>query len=212
MQCAKRASTEPSNIEHIVREERSPRQSSARFSPNSMPEIVDQNNPILARRAAEVPPEDITSPRIRAIIARMKSALAGEPLGVAIAAPQIGESLRIFVVSGKVFAKKKDATPESLVDKAYINPEVLKTSRKKNEMHEGCLSVKSDSPETLVWGTVSRADKIKIKAYDEAGKLAEHSATGFLSQVFQHEIDHLEGVLYISKAKSVYEEKYPKPE
>lgn len=174
-----------------------------------MSEIVDQNNPILARRAAPVLPEDITSPRIRDIIAHMKSALAGEALGVAIAAPQIGESLRIFVVSGKVFAKKKGATPESAVDRTYINPEVLKMSRKKNEMHEGCLSVKSDNPETLVWGTVARADKIKIKAYDETGKLAEHSATEFLSQVFQHEIDHLEGVLYISKAVNVYEERIP---
>ena len=175
-----------------------------------MSEIVDQNDPILAWRAVEVSPEDITSPRIRGIIARMKTALAGEPLGVAIAAPQIGESLRIFVVSGKVFAKRQGAPSESMVDRTYINPEVLKTSRKKNEMHEGCLSVKSDKPDTLVWGTVARADKIKIKAYDEAGTLAEHRATGFLSQVFQHEIDHLEGILYISKAESVYEEKFQK--
>lgn len=175
-----------------------------------MSEIVDQKNPILATRAEPVPISDITSTRIKAIVARMKKALAGEPLGVAIAAPQIRESLRIFVVSGRVFAKREGASSESAVDRTYINPEVLKTSRKKKKMHEGCLSVKSDNPDTLIWGTVNRAEKTRIKAYDETGKIAEHNASGFLAQIFQHEIDHLEGILYTSKAETVYEEKVPK--
>ncbi|MBI4068041.1 peptide deformylase [Candidatus Kaiserbacteria bacterium] len=171
-----------------------------------MEEIVSQSNPILAQWAAPVPPEEITSAKIRDIIVHMKTLLREEPLGVAIAAPQIGESLRIFVVSGKALTKHKgDDAPQP--DRTYINPEVLKISRKKKELHEGCLSVRSDKPDTLVWGTVKRADKMKIRAYDEHGTLAEHSATGFLAQIFQHEIDHLEGILYTSKAERVYEEK-----
>lgn len=175
-----------------------------------MEEIVNQGNPILAQRADEVPPEKITSPRIRDIIAHMKTLLAGEPLGVAIAAPQIGESLRIFVVSGKALSRRKGEDEPPQPDQTFINPAILKTSRKKNELHEGCLSVKSDKPDMLIWGTVKRAEKMKIRAYDEHGSLAEHSASGFLAQIFQHEIDHLEGILYTAKAERVYEEKIPK--
>ncbi len=171
-----------------------------------MSEIVTAGHPVLAQKAALVPLADIGGPGIRRVIKHMKEALATEPLGVAIAAPQIGESLRIFVVSGKVFQLKKGKSAPLMPDRTYINPEVLKTSRKKSEMHEGCLSVRSPDPEKMVWGTVARADKIKISAYDENGVQAEHSGVGFLSQIFQHEIDHLEGILYTSKAVSVHEE------
>ena len=177
-----------------------------------MEEIVVQDNPILAQRAASVSPEEITSTRIRNMIAHMKAQLATEPLGVAIAAPQIGESLRIFVVSGKALSRNKGENTPIQPDRTFINPEVLKTSRKKKELHEGCLSVKSDKQSTLIWGMVKRADKIKIRAYDEHGALAEHSATGFLAQIFQHEIDHLEGILYTAKAERIYEEDISKPE
>lgn len=171
-----------------------------------MSEIVTTGHPVLAQRAADVSPESIGNPEIKSIIGRMKDALATEPLGVAIAAPQIGEALRIFVVSGKVFQLKKGdgASPET--DRTFINPTILKTSRKKKQMHEGCLSVRSPDPKKMVWGTVERAEKIKISAYDESGVQAEHSVSGFLSQIFQHEIDHLEGILYTSKAVSVHEE------
>jgi peptide deformylase len=172
-----------------------------------MSEIVDQHNPILAKKAVEVPVEEITSPKIKTIIARMKKALTAEELGVAIAAPQIGESIRIFVVSGKALAKREGDPIKKIPDRVFINPEIIKTSRKRQDLHEGCLSVQSKKPETFVWGMVPRAEKIKIRAYDELGKIAEHNASGFLSQIFQHEIDHLEGILYTSKAKSVYEEK-----
>jgi peptide deformylase len=172
-----------------------------------MSEIVTVGHPVLAQKAAEVPLEKITSKEIKVIIARMKKALAGEPLGVAIAAPQIGESLRIFVVSGKVFAPRDETeAPTKLIDRTYINPEILKTSRKKKKMHEGCLSVRGSTPDRLVWGTVERAEKMLIRAYDEKGVRAEHGVSGFVAQIFQHEIDHLEGILYTSKAVSVYEE------
>lgn len=182
-------------------------------------EIVDQHNPILQKRAQEVPVDAIASPKIKAVIARMKKALGKEPLGVAIAAPQIGELLRIFVVSGKVFKKDKDGKGKTLPpprverasrsDRTYINPEIIKTSRRKKIMHEGCLSVRSEKPGMLVWGSVPRAEKIKIRAYDERGKRAEHNVSNFFSQIFQHEIDHLEGVLYTEKAETTYEEKIP---
>ena len=175
-----------------------------------MTEIVSEENPVLAQRAVEVLPQEIGSERIKNIIARMKVSLAGEPLGVAIAAPQIGESLRIFIVSGKVFAQRRGDPLAPEPDRIYINPEILKISRKKKLMHEGCLSVRSEKADTLIWGTVLRAEKIKIRASDETGVIAEHSGSGFLAQVFQHETDHLEGILYTSKAEHVYEERIQK--
>lgn len=171
-----------------------------------MTKIVAAGHPILSAKASLVPHEKIKGTEIAEVISRMKKTLATEPLGVAIAAPQIGESLRMFVVSGKVFQLRMGADAQPEPDRTYINPEILKTSRKKKKMQEGCLSVQSVDPKKMVWGTVERAEKIKISAYDEHGMRFDHSASGFLSQIFQHEIDHLEGVLYTSKAVSVHEE------
>ncbi|MEK7628765.1 MAG: peptide deformylase [Patescibacteria group bacterium] len=174
-----------------------------------MSDIVIAENPILKQIATEVPLADIPGEHIRGIIAHMKKTLSREPLGVAIAAPQIGESLRIFVVAGKVFMARKGEDAPAEPDRVYINPEVLKMSRKKEPMHEGCLSVRGSGPDMLLWGTVERAQKMRIRAYDEHGVQAEHKASGFLSQIFQHEIDHLEGILYTERAVHVQEEKDP---
>lgn len=177
-----------------------------------MSEIVVSGNIILTKKAMHVPPEKIPTPEIKRIIGRMRDALAKESLGVAIAAPQIGESLRIFVVSGRALALRNGTNERLEQDRVYINPEILKTSRKKQEMHEGCLSVRSKTLDTMIWGTVMRAQKMKIRAYNEMGKQNEHSATDFLAQIFQHEIDHLDGILYTAKATRIYEEKIPKTE
>ena len=83
----------------------------------------------------------------------------------------------------------------------YINPELLKISRAKSPKHEGCLSIRGK------WGTVPRAEKATVRAYDEHGTLFTRGASGFLAHIFQHELDHLEGILYTDKATHVYDEK-----
>ncbi len=147
--------------------------------------LVDKESPVLRQTAEAVPLEDIGSKKIRDIVAKMKRALHAEKDGVAIAAPQIGASLRIFMV------KRESA------DLVFINPEIVKTSKKKRKMEEGCLSVR------WLYGEVLRHEKVTIKAYNDAGKSVTIGASGLLAQIIQHEIDHLNGILFTDKAKNV---------
>jgi len=143
----------------------------------------------------------------------MKALLAKEEFGVALAAPQVGEPIRLFIVSGKALARGARNAPdelrnlearssklEAVPDQIYINPELLKISRTRKEKHEGCLSVRG------LWGIVRRAEKATIRAYDESGGRFTRGASGFLAHIFQHEMDHLEGILYTDKAMKLYKE------
>ena len=178
--------------------------------------IVQKDNPILRTVPRNIPHSQIESKRITKLIEDMKALLANEEFGVALAAPQVGEPLRLFIVSGRALARgtrnapdesteelaNKDVLP--LPDQVYINPVLTKISRAKSEKHEGCLSVRGK------WGTVVRAEKATVRAYDENGRLCTRGASGFLAHVFQHEMDHLEGILYTDKATNVYDEEKSK--
>src|SRR4051812_17881851 len=130
-------------------------------------QVDNDKHSILRNKAAAVPVAEIGSARIQKIIADMKTAMDSQDDAVAIAAPQIGHSLAIFVVSGKVFmppedeqageVKKKAPIPPHLV---IINPVIKKLSRKSSSMEEGCLSVR------WLYGKVKRAEKATIAGYD----------------------------------------------
>jgi peptide deformylase len=162
--------------------------------------LIQKGDPILRQVAPEVPHEDISKPYIQDTIKRMKAVLAQEDDAVAVAAPQIGESLRIFVVSGKVFSEhypdleEGDAIPPDLV---CINPRLTKVSKKKESMTEGCLSVR------WIYGTTTRAIKASIEALDERGKPFSRGGAGLIAQIFQHETDHLNGVLFVDSARDL---------
>lgn len=123
----------------------------------------------------------------------MHDTLATQNDGVALAAPQINEPWRIFVVSEKVFNNKSD---KNLV---YINPSIINHSKKKDWVEEGCLSVR------WLYGQVKRFSHATVQAYNENGELFERGSGGLLAQIFQHEIDHLNGVLFTDKAVNVEE-------
>ena len=174
-----------------------------------MVEILQKENKILRETAKDVLIKDITSPKIKNIIKDMKQALKSQSDGVAIAAPQIGAPLRIFVVSGRIFDKNFDpeikgvdraqrSNPSS-PDMAFINPKIIKLSKKKENMPEGCLSVR------WLYGEVKRSTNATVKAYDEHGKIFTRGGGGLLAQIFQHETDHLDGTLFIDKAKNLVE-------
>jgi peptide deformylase len=84
-------------------------------------------------------------------------------------------------------------------DLVFINPQILKKSREQELMEEGCLSVR------WLYGQVKRAKKVLVKAYDETGKPFTFGGSGLMAQIFQHEIDHLDGVLFIDKARGLKE-------
>ena len=162
-------------------------------------EIVQRDNPILRATAAEVPIADITSPHIQQVLADMKDAMSMQKDGVAIAAPQIGVSLRIFIISGKILklADKKYTGDDR--DLVFINPEILKLSKDKKLIEEGCLSVR------WLYGKIKRSTRATIRAYNERGELIERGGSGLLAQIFQHETDHLNGTLFIDHATEVWE-------
>ncbi len=174
-----------------------------------MIEIVQSENSVLREIAKEVPITEITKPKIKKIISDMITALDSQDDGVAIAAPQIGVSLRIFVVSGRIFdedfIRGQGSTEGDLYLKArqkdivFINPILKKISKDKKLMSEGCLSVRP------IYGKVRRATRATVDAYDENGKKFTKNGSGLLAHIFQHENDHLDGILFTDKAKNLYE-------
>lgn len=157
------------------------------------------NNPVLRDFAEPVVLEEIKSEKIQKIIKDMKNSLAREEEGVALAAPQIGVTLRIFVVSKKIFqligVGKSDK--DKFDDLVFINPEIIKLSKDKEVLEEGCLSVRN------YYGKIKRATKATVRAYDKNGNVFERGGSRLLAQIFQHEIDHLNGILFTDSAKDV---------
>lgn len=177
--------------------------------------ILQRDEPVLREIATDVPIPEITSAKIKKVISEMKEALDSQDDGVAIAAPQIGYGLRIFVVSGRVeeiIAEAKRSKSKKTVDEilesepkvkspdmVFINPIIKKLSKERKSMEEGCLSVR------YLYGQVSRSKKATVIAYDEFGNKFERGGTNLVAQIFQHEMDHLEGILFIDKAENIEE-------
>jgi len=181
------------------------------FKPEDV--IVTEGHPALRVTSIEIPKTEIGGKYIQDLISFMSKKLASQIDGVGLAAPQVGVPLQLFIVSGKVFLsdEEKDIVMDNEKNKKKhkiiippdlicINPKIIKTSKDKKWMDgEGCLSVR------WFYGKVQRALRVTIKAYDKNGKLFTRGASGLLSHIFQHEIDHLQGVLFIDKAKDVRE-------
>jgi len=158
-----------------------------------MTEILQKDALVLRETAKSVSVKNIGTKKIQDLLERMQEALHAEEDGVALAAPQIGESLRIFIVNGEMLVSKQ----AKKTDLVFINPELIKTSKKKKQVEEGCLSLR------YLYGQIKRSEKVTIKAYDETGKTVVRGASGLLAQIFQHEIDHLNGILFIDTAENV---------
>jgi peptide deformylase len=157
-----------------------------------MAKIVQLGNPVLRKKAKDVPEREVGGAKIKRIIKEMRGALLKEPDGVGLAAPQVGVSLRMFIVSGGIFRKKEETKrPRDMV---FINPSIIKRSRKKELLGEGCLSIRGK------YGKVKRSLQVTLKALNEKGELVTIGASGLLSQILQHETDHLDGILFIDKA------------
>jgi peptide deformylase len=151
--------------------------------------VVDVKNPILRKKAKPVEKIDT---KVLKLIKDMKETLntQKDPEGVGLAAPQIGKSLRIFIVDYKKLKR------------VIINPEIIELSEQKlktkekpknKEILEGCLSLPH------YYGPIRRAKKIKIKYLNEESKEQIEEFTGFNAQIIGHEIDHLNGILFVDK-------------
>jgi len=154
--------------------------------------ILIEPNPELHKLAADVNPADIGSPKIRKLIANMTETMYGRD-GVGLAATQVGQPIQLCIIA-KQFNLVNDKK-----DLVLINPKWEKSSIFKVWDEEGCLSV----PE--LYGKVRRYRKIKVRALDENGKSISFTASDFFARVIQHEVDHLQGILFIEKAKELHE-------
>ena len=143
--------------------------------------IKGLDDPIVRQKAKKVGKVDA---QIRVLIADLIASMRAAP-GVGLAAPQVGVPLRVAVVE----IEKKLFT--------LVNPEIVERSKETQTGPEGCLSIPG------YWADVERSMKVRVRALDKSGKRFTTTAEGFLARAFQHELDHLDGVLYIDRLPSL---------
>lgn len=155
-------------------------------------DIITLPNEHLRQRSKKV---GIITNEIKQLIADMEAATLdwedsrAHEVGVALAAVQIDSLLRVVVVRND-FDDKENRSFQT-----FINPEITKFEGKPEEDFEGCLSVKD------IYGKVARYPKVRVKALDSDGQPIRLTAEGFLARVFQHEIDHTNGIVFIDHIK-----------
>jgi peptide deformylase len=142
--------------------------------------ILIAPNQILRTRARPVKPSD--SDLVRELIPRMFATMYEAP-GIGLAAPQVSESLRLVVIDLVPNDKRQ---PHSL-----INPEIVAVSDERATREEGCLSLPGQ------YADITRPARVKVRYLDETGAKREMEADGLLSACLQHEIDHLDGILFV---------------
>ncbi len=153
-----------------------------------------KENEILRKISEEIKKEDIEKKEIQDILKSMIKFIEIQPDGAALAAPQIGINKRIFIINPKIINKKNEKNFDSLENCVFINPKIINTSKKKELLEEGCFSVRH------WYGKVNRYKNTTIKYFDGYGNEKEKNSGGLLSQIFQHEIEHLDGILFSDKA------------
>jgi peptide deformylase len=161
--------------------------------------VIQAGDPVLRRVAEELTTEQIASPDTAELISELRVSLAEKP-GVGIAAPQIGASLRVVLVQDPQ-AFQSGIAPERLAELervpveqyVLINPELEIIGTETRTFFEGCLSV--DGYRALV----RRAYRVRVRYLDSDGNRHEEIVTGWHARILQHEVDHLNGTLYIDR-------------
>ena len=148
-------------------------------------EIVTVPHPVLRRKAARV--TDF-GPALQKLIDDMIDTMRDAP-GVGLAAPQVNVSQRVIVVE---YEDPEEGIPHQLY--AVVNPEIVAFSRETETGVEGCLSIPG------VIGDVERAQRVEVRGLDRHGKPLRLRLSGWVARIFQHEIDHLNGVLFTDRA------------
>lgn len=146
--------------------------------------IVAYGDPVLKKQAEEI---DKTYPDLKKLISDMFDTMYNAS-GVGLAAPQIGKSIRLFIVDAATF---EDEEPElATFKKVFINPIILEEEGEEWPYNEGCLSIPG------IREDVMRKPNITIEYYNEKFELLEETYTGMAARIIQHEYDHIEGILF----------------
>lgn len=148
--------------------------------------VLTDPTPSLRERSRELDVDEILTDEFQAYLDKLVRTMHVED-GVGIASPQIGKNIRAIVVN---LGNKVDC---------YMNPEIVKVSKKMVDSEEGCLSVPGK------FGIVKRHKKVTVRALNRHGREVEMELKNFPAIVFQHEIDHIDGILFIDKAEKIIE-------
>jgi peptide deformylase len=165
-------------------------------------EIVQAGNPVLRKQARQLTKDEITSPSIQQLIELMRETMHEAP-GVGLAAPQIGLSLQLAVIedqpeylahhsADELAELQRSAVPFHVI----INPRLSFVGNSTVEFFEGCLSVEGYQ------AVVTRALDVRVECLNERGEEITINAHGWYARILQHEIDHLNGTLYIDRMKT----------
>lgn len=157
---------------------------------------------MLRQCARQLSPEEIALPETQQLILSMQETMRDAP-GVGLAAPQIGLSLQLAVIEDRP-EYSKDVSPDRLAERqrqavpfqVLINPRIVEQSNDQVEFFEGCLSLAGFS------ALVKRSRQVAVEYWDERGQPRRVEAQGWYARILQHEIDHLNGRLYIDRMES----------
>jgi len=161
--------------------------------------IVEAGDPVLRKLARPLAVAEIHSREIQQLIAEMREAMRAAP-GVGLAAPQVGRPIQLAMIEDRP-DYHKNISPEQLAARerkpipfhVLINPELVWQSDEAKNFFEGCLSLAGYS------AVVPRAQSVRVEYLDERGNPRSLEATGWYARILQHEIDHLQGCLYIDR-------------
>jgi peptide deformylase len=164
--------------------------------------IVQVGEPVLRQRARELSVREIRSEKIQKLIRMMHDTLRDAP-GVGLAAPQIGESLRLAIVED-LPEYSRNLTPEQMQERerksvpfhVIVNPKLTGIGKPEVEFFEGCLSLNGFT------AIVARYRRVRVECLDEKAKPKVIAASGWYARILQHEIDHLNGTVYIDRMYS----------
>src|SRR5580704_6563942 len=149
-------------------------------------------NPILRVSAQRLDNEEIVSETVQQLIRDMYYTLNYKKYGVGIAAPQLGRSVAISTIDTKPTPTRPNLVRQKLT---IINPEIVKTYGQMVEQWEGCISGSE------LYAKVPRYKKVRLRWQDEQATVHEKDFDGFMAHAIQHEVDHLNGILFVDKVK-----------
>jgi peptide deformylase len=155
--------------------------------------IVQFGDPVLRTKTKPLTLAQIRSGPIQKLIPLMFYTMRN--IGVGLAAPQVGLPLRLAVIEVKPLAHRTEVEP--FPKTVVINPIITSYSKKQSPKWEGCLSLRNVAAEAM------RSESVTVRYLDQKGKPHTKKFTGFTAQVFQHEIDHLNGTLYVDRVKDI---------
>lgn len=161
--------------------------------------LVQVGEEVLRQRARELTPEEIVSPEIRQLVEHMRETLRDAP-GVGLAAPQVGIGIQLAVIED-LPEYSKAMTPDQIAERervplafhVIVNPRIRPIGDERVEFFEGCLSVNG------YMALVPRYRRVHVECLDEAGQPRTIEASGWYARILQHEIDHLNGTVYVDR-------------